>query len=360
MKNICFFNSTQFWGGGEKLHLEYAEKFLLKKYHVILAAKAGGPLEEKGIQLNIPIHRVKVSNLSVFNPLKINKLKRFFRNSAIDTVFFSTSQDAKTAGIAAKAAGVSRIVYLRGLAVPVKKNMLNSYLLRKVYTHLLVNSYETARMMQKNFGANFPVEKVKVIYHGIDLKEFDKGEHKPLIVRKPGQVIIGNAGRLTEQKGQQFFIDIAKRLKKHHINFKVCIAGTGVLDEYLKEEIRKNNLEECVELLGFVSDIAGFMREIDIFALTSLWEGFGYVIVEAMAAQKPVVAFDLSSNPEIIADNETGFLIPERNITLFAEKLTLLMEDNKFLERMGKQARQSVEKRFELNDRIDEIEEYLI
>jgi glycosyltransferase involved in cell wall biosynthesis len=359
MKNICFFNSTHFWGGGEKLHLEYAEKFMLKGYRVVLATKTGSPLEKKCKELNVPIRWVKVSNLSVFNPLKINKLKRFFKKSAIDTVFFSTSQDAKAAGIAAKRAGVKKIVYLRGLAVPIKKNPLNSYLLKKVYTHLLVNSIETARMMQKNFGNLFPTEKIKVIYHGIDLNEFDNGEQKHVITRKPGQIVIGNAGRLTGQKGQQLFIGIAKKLKQLNVNFKICIAGTGELEDHLKEEIRQNKLEEHIELLGFISDTKGFMHDIDVFALTSLWEGFGYVIVEAMAAKKPVVAFSLSSNPEIIADNETGFLIPDQNTGLLADKLALLIEDKNLREKMGRQARRSVEERFELNDRIDEIEEYL-
>jgi glycosyltransferase involved in cell wall biosynthesis len=360
MKSICFFNSTRFWGGGEKLHLEYAEKFMLKGYQVILAAKAGSTLETRGKALGIPVHQVKVSNLSAFNPFKIAGLKRFFKSSAIDTVFFSTSQDAKAGGLAAKRAGVSNIVYLRGLAVPIKKNPLNAFLLRKVYTHLLVNSHETARTMKKNFGSSFPDEKIKVIYHGIDLEEFDKMGRKPVLDRRPGQFIIGNAGRLTKQKGQHLLIEIAKELRNLNLDFKICIAGTGDLEDELKEEIKKQQLENYIELLGFVSDVNSFMNDIDVFALTSLWEGFGYVIVEAMAAYKPVVAFDRSSNPEIITDKETGFLVPDVDTTLFAQRIRQLIEDHELLRNMGLKAHRSVEQRFGLQARIDEIEEYLI
>ncbi len=359
MKTICFFNSTRFWGGGEKLHLEYAEKFMLKGYQVILAAKAGSPLEKKGKGLNISGYQVKVSNLSIFDPFKIAGLKRFFKSFAVDTVFFSTSQDAKAAGLAAKRAGVKNIVYLRGLAVPIKKNPLNAFLLQKVYTHLLVNSHETARTMKKNFGASFPDEKVNVIYHGIDLEELDKVARKSVLDRRPGQFIIGNAGRLTKQKGQHLLIEIAKELRDLNLDFKICIAGTGDLEEELKQEIQKQQLENYIELLGFVSDVNSFMGDIDVFALTSLWEGFGYVIVEAMAAYKPVVAFDLSSNPEIITNNETGFLVPDVDTTLFAKKIGQLIEDRELLKNMGLKARRSVEQRFGLRARIDEIEEYI-
>ncbi len=359
MKNICFFNSTKFWGGGEKLHLEYAERFHAKEYKVFLATKQGSPLEAKSKSFKLPILHVGISNLSVFNPFKIIRLTRLFKANAIDTLFFSTSQDAKAAGIAAKRAGVKRIVYLRGLAVPIKKNPLNAYLLKNVYTHLLVNSKETARTMKQNFDDGFPDEKIKVIYHGIELEQANTQNRQGRPDQKQKKIIIGNAGRLTQQKGQHLFIDIAKEIKAKGIDFKIQIAGTGDLEEKLKKDILEHNLQSYIEMLGFVPDIGGFMRSIDIFALTSLWEGFGYVIVEAMAEKKPVVAFDISSNPEIISNNETGYLVPVNDTKSFAEKLLELIQNDDLREKMGLRARKSVEERFELNERIDEIEAYL-
>ncbi len=359
MQNICFFNSTKFWGGGEKLHLEYAEKFQHKGYGVILACNKDGYLFPKGKEKNVNVGHVNAGNLSFINPLKVKQIKQFYLENNIDTVFFSTSQDAKLGGIAAKKAGVKNIIYLRGLAVPIKASVINKYLFNKVFTHFLVNSEETGRMMQKKFKNGFPKEKIKVIYHGIDIKEYDEQITTKLFSRNGDEILIGNAGRLTKQKGQYLFIDIAKHLKDAGVNFRILIAGTGDLEEELKTKIEENNLQKDIELLGFVSDIKSFMFGLDVFTLTSLWEGFGYVIVEAMAANKPVVAFDTSSNPEIIKNNKTGFLIKDIDTEEFASKLIELIQNKKLLSEMGKAARKSVEDRFNLDDRIDEIEEYL-
>lgn len=360
MKNICFFNSTKFWGGGEKLHLEYAEKFHQKGYNVILACNKDGYLYPKGKKQNVKVNHVSAGNLSFLNPFKVKTVKKFYQDNKIDTVFFSTSQDAKLGGIAARKAGVKIIIYLRGLAVPIKASPINKYLFHKVFTHFLVNSEETGRMMQKKFKSGFPTEKIKVIYHGIDIKEYDEQKTVELYSKNGDEILIGNAGRLTEQKGQHLFIDIAKNLKEAGVNFKILIAGTGDLEEELKTKIEEHNLQGKIELLGFVSDIKSFMTGLDIFALTSLWEGFGYVIVEAMAANKPVVAFDTSSNPEIIANNETGFLVPDIDTKVFSDKLIDLIQNKELLSSMGGAARKSVEDRFDLDDRIDEIEEYLL
>lgn len=359
MKNICFFNSTKFWGGGEKLHLEYAERFHRKGYNVVLACNKDGHLHSKGREHNVKVEHVKAGNLSFLNPARVNSIKRFYLENNIDTVFFSTSQDAKLGGIAAKKAGVKNIIYLRGLAVPIKASPINKYLFNKVFTHFLVNSDETGRMMQKKFRTGFPKEKIKVIYHGIDIKEYDEQKTISIYSRKGNEILIGNAGRLTEQKGQHLFIEIANYLKETGVNFRILIAGTGDLEEELRNKIQENNLQDKIELMGFVADIKSFMIGLDVFALTSLWEGFGYVIVEAMAANKPVVGFNTSSNPEIIADKETGFLIDNTNPQEFANKLVELIKNEKLREAMGKSARKSVEDRFNLDDRIDEIEEYL-
>lgn len=360
MKNICFFNSTKFWGGGEKLHLEYAERFHRKDYSVVLASNKNGVLYLKGQELGLAVHHVEAGNISFVNPFIVNRIKAFYLKHNIDTVFFSTSQDAKLGGLAAKKAGVKNIIYLRGLAVPIKPSPINKYLFNKVFTHFLVNSVETGRMMRMKFKTGFPEEKIKVIYHGIDIREFDEQAITELYKRKNDEVLIGNAGRLTKQKGQHLFIDIAKQLKEAGINFRILIAGTGDLEREIKLKIAENKLEKHIELLGFVADIKSFMSGLDIFALTSLWEGFGYVIVEAMAAYKPVVGFNASSNPEIITENETGFLIPETDTKHFAEKLIELIRNSELKEKMAHAARKSVEDRFNLDDRIDEIEEYLL
>ena len=367
MKNICFFNTVKFWGGGEKLHLEYALKFREINYRVYLAAGKNSPLHHKGMKADMPTFNIDAGNLSFLNPFKYYRLFRFYKKEKTDTVIFSSSQDLKLGGLSAKIAGVRAIVYLRGLAAPVKNSMLNRFLFKHVLTHIVANSEETKRTILQNLAKTISPNKVRVIYHGIDLDEFDghlapgllAPGLSPALAIRPG-IKLGNAGRLTSQKGQQHLIEIANRLKQKGIRFTLYIAGTGEMKTTLEKLIGQYDLHQEVVLLGFVADIEKFMQSIDIFLLTSLWEGFGYVIVEAMAAKKPAIAFNLSSNPEIIINNQTGFLIDFPDIEEFSRKTELLINDEYLRLQFGKKGRETVEKQFQLNDRIAEFEHYLL
>ena len=365
MKNVCFFNTVKFWGGGEKLHLEYALKFREINYRVFLATSKDSPLHRKGKETGLLIYNIHAGNLSFLNPFKYYRLFRFYKREKIDTVIFSSSQDLKLGALSAKIAGVRSIVYLRGLAAPVKNSFLNRILFRNILTQIVANSEETKRTILQNLGKSIDADKVKVIYHGIDLTIYDR-KIRPVSLmpglrpaNRPG-ITLGNAGRLTSQKGQQYLIETANRLKQKNIRFTLFIAGTGEMKTTLEKLISQYNLQEEVVLLGFVEDVENFMNSIDIFVLTSLWEGFGYVIVEAMAACKPVVAFNLSSNPEIIINNETGFLIDFPDIEMFTRKIELLINDENLRLQFGKKGRETVEKYFQLDDRIAEFEQYLL
>jgi glycosyltransferase involved in cell wall biosynthesis len=359
--NICFFNTTPFWGGGEKLHLEYAIEFKKLDYPVCVVAKKDSSFYHICIDEQFEVKEFSAGNLSFLNLFKFNELVKYFKEAKIDTVFISASPDLKIAAPAAKKAGVKNIVYLRGLAVAIKNTPLNKKLLTQTVTHIIANSEETKRKMTVNFKDNSLFNKVKVIYHGIVLALFDKNikAQQAVYQRKDDELILGNAGRLTKQKGQHYLIEIAKRLVAQKINFKILIAGTGEEEQELKRLIAESSLEEKVLMLGFLKDIEGFMKSIDVFVLTSLWEGFGYVIVEAMAAEKPVIAFDISSNPEIIANGETGFLIPPNDVDTFSNKIVHIANNKELRESLGKKGRTRVEEMFQLRTVVKEIENYL-
>ncbi len=358
---ICFFNSTPFWGGGEKLHLEYAIEFKKRNYPVCIVAKKDAPLYQESLKNNIETNAFTIGNLSFLNTRKKLRLVKYFREAKIHTVFISASPDLKIASFAAKIAGVKNIIYLRGLAAPVKNTFLNRKIVNQTLTHIIANSEETKRMVLGNFSNKELYQKVKVIYHGIDLEIYDvKAKNQELLYQRIGnELILGNAGRLTKQKGQGHLVEVAKTLKEKGVRFKLLIAGSGEEEEKLKAQVSAYGLQENVIFLGFVKHMEGFMKTLDVFVLTSVWEGFGYVLVEAMAAEKPVIAFDMTSNPEIVSDQETGFLVPYPNETFFANKIIALNSSPELREKLGKNGRKKVEKKFQLNQIIQEIEAYL-
>jgi glycosyltransferase involved in cell wall biosynthesis len=357
LKNICFVNSTKFWGGGEKLLLDHALAFREKGYKVSLACHADGELSQRAKADSFEIIDFEAKSLSFLNPLKLGKLFRHFKYAQIDTVIFTTSHDAKPASIAANLARIKRIVYLRGLAVPIKNTPINRWLIQSGCTHVVANSRATKNMITKNMPTI--ANKVDVIYHGIKIPT-NPAPKLPQITNQNNGIIIGNAGRLTKQKGQHLLIDVALLLIRQKVNFTIYIAGTGELLHDLSVEIEKHKLQKHIILLNFVDDIHRFMQSIDVFVLTSAWEGFGFVLAEAMANQKPVIAFDVSSNPEIIVHEHTGILVPLNNPIKMADAIISLANNAGYTEKLGIAGKKHISQKFELSHSINLLEQLLL
>lgn len=350
MKTICFFNSTFFWGGGEKLHYDYALAFYQKGYQVIVITAPNSELYKRLVNKKVKVYLLKNKNISFLNPFKIIGLVKILKKENVDTILFSSSKDFKFASIASKIAKVENIIYLRGLAVPIKASKINKILFKHVLTHIIANSYATKNTILAHIKDESIRRKTDVIYHGIETMQ--KTTFKKI---KDDAIILGNAGRLTFQKGHDYLLQIAKLLKEKGLNFRLYIAGEGELKEKLMQQIIHLELTNEVYLLGFVENMEDFMSKIDIFLLTSRWEGFGYVLVEAMAKSKPIVAFNISSNPELI-NNQNGFLANYPDLEDFTNKTAQLISNSSLRVEMGKHGLVTYQKKFTLRERVDELE----
>ncbi len=358
-RRICFFNSTPFWGGGEKWHLDMACGFRERGHDVTLMAHPHSPLFERARAADLDTVGFRISRRSALNPVRMWRLTNEFRSRGIETVVFNGPSEVKSGGLAARAAGVRERLYCRCLAVPVRDRWLNRYLFTRVLTHVTTNSEATKSKLLQNLGRVLPPASVRVIRHGIDLDEIDSRPLERLFERRDDELILGNVGRLTAQKGQAFLIDVARALKDAGLRFRLLIAGEGELKDQLRDKVRTLGVEDVVELLGFVDDVPSFLNSIDVFLLGSLWEGFGYVIAEAGAARKPVVALDISSNPEIIEHGKTGYLVQPGDVAAFAARVRELAENADLRTAMGEAGRTRMEEQFRIEREISEMEEHL-
>jgi glycosyltransferase involved in cell wall biosynthesis len=356
---VFFVNTTRQWGGGEKWHLETACAMKDKGFDVAILALPGKDMYNRSVSAGVRTIPVQVSNLSFLNPLRIIALVRLFRKELPDVLILNFSADIKTAGISAKIAGISNIIYRRGSAIPIRNTLINRFLYKKVITQVIANSIETRHtILQHNKNLVEP-QKIHVIYNGINLKQFDSIPESAVYQRRGNEVIIGNVGRLVHQKGQKYLVELALLLHEKKLNFKILIAGEGPLKLSLKRMVSEAGLEDRVEFPGFINNVKGFMSAIDIFVLPSLWEGFGYVLVEAMACRKPVVAFNISSNPEIIAGDETGFLIDYPDVEAMAHKIGILIADPELRKSFGNKGRRRVEENFDIAVTERKVEQLL-
>ncbi len=353
---ICFFNSTNAWGGGEKWHLEIATAIASEGIPVIIAAGKDSVLQKKATANSLATFSFKITGFSFLNPFLILRLRKFFVQKSVRTVVLNLPSDLKAAGLAAKLAGVHRIIYRRGSAIPVKNSFLNRFLFRNIITDVLANSFETKRTILLRNQHLIDPEKIIVIYNGIVVS--DQMEISRKSANAP--VVIGNLGRLEKQKAQHLLILLGAMLKESGCHFQILIGGDGSLRDDLEKQVRVNELTDFIQLIGNVENVAEFMGRIDIFVLTSHWEGFGYVLAEAMAAGKPVVAFNHSSNPEIVEDQKTGFLAIPGDINDLFLKTVRLIEDETLRIDMGKSGREKVLKDFDFTKNYQKIRKFLL
>lgn len=341
---ICFFNTNMAWGGGEKWHLHAAKTFAENGYRVFAGVNRNSEfaqqLDPTFIEASLML---SVSNLSFLNPFKLLAIRRFLRRHRIDAIVLNLPIDLKLAGIAARWAGLRQIVFRRGMAVPVRNSLLNRYLYRRVVTHVIANSNEIKRTILIHNENLCPSEKLHVIYNGVDLNAFPTH----LQASRNKVPVIGNAGRMVAQKGQSHLLQMAAELDRRGVAFKLVIGGKGDLEAALKKEAIDLGIAHKVEFCGFIEDMAAFFRSIDIYVLTSLHEGTANTGIEAMAWQKPMVGFDISSTPELISHNETGYLAPFANIDTLADHVETLCKDADLRMRLGANGRAAVEQKFD-------------
>lgn len=348
MRTLCFFNTYKHWGGAEKWHAAVARACRDHGDAVMVVTNRRSALfQQLTGEPNITLQPCAISNLSFLNPPKILALARLFKQHGVQTIVLNLSADMKSAGIAAKLAGVRQIIYRRGAAVPVKNSWLNRLLFRHVVTHVIANSQEIRRTMLQHNAALIPPERLTVLYNGLDLAAFDR-QPVTLVPRNAGECVIGNAGRFVAQKGQHHLIELARRLKAQGERFRLLIAGSGELEGELIQAAADAGVADQIEFLGFVERMPQFFAEIDLFVLPSQHEGSSNTVLEAMAARKPVVAFNISSLPEMVVSGETGLLVEAGSVAALTQAVTTLIHDEPLRKTYGENGRKRVEERFSM------------
>ena len=216
---------------------------------------------------------------------------------------------------------------------PILGDALTYWLMKQLSDVIICNSAYTAEPFHNRHI------KHTIIQNGIDLSDFpdknSRGETiRSLYAIKQDEIVIGMVGNLsTELKRHNIFLDMAQVLLKDHHQLKFVVFGASSnlgQTEYtrsLAEQVNRSGLSDKVIWAEFIEDTAAMMNSIDILVHPALTEGSGRVIMEAMAAGKPVVAMKSGGVQELIRDGENGFLVQPGNDQDLAVKVKLLLED---------------------------------
>ncbi|MES9903721.1 MAG: glycosyltransferase family 4 protein [Sedimenticola sp.] len=198
----------------------------------------------------------------------------------------------------------------------------------------------------------FPSERIR-----INNPVVDQGAPEPRPLPKAPKVLF--VGSLIRGKGVDLLLHALAMVS---CPFQLDIVGTGKSEGELRVLASKLGLSDCVNFVGWVShdDVPRYYHEAQVVAIPSCWpEPFGLIGQEAMRCARPVVAFDVGGIPDWCDDGNTGFIIPEQDITAFSAALERLLSDFELAQEMGRNGLRKVESQFSFEKNLDKVESYL-
>ena len=160
-------------------------------------------------------------------------------------------------------------------------------------------------------------------------------------------LVVGTVARLHRQKALDVMLDCAKLVLGSDPSVRFVIGGTGPLEDELKAKIRELRMEPYVKMAGFVSDVPGFLANLDIYVLSSDYEGLPLAVLEAMAAGLPVVSTAVGGVPEAVVDGLNGILVPPKQPKALAQAIMRLVVDPDMARSMGVAGRARAEELFD-------------
>jgi glycosyltransferase involved in cell wall biosynthesis len=193
-----------------------------------------------------------------------------------------------------------------------------------------------------------------VLRLGIDVEKFRVQDERAGVADDEPR-IVGTIGRLHVQKGHRYLLEAAVLVIKNDPRVRFVIVGGGELQAETEGWITMLGLEKHAELLGPRTDIPALLASMDLFVLPSLWEGLPLVLLEAMAAGKPIVSTAVDGVKEVITDEE-ALLVPPRNPEKLAEAILKILNDPDLAQRLRERAMQKVRREFSVERMVREME----
>jgi glycosyltransferase involved in cell wall biosynthesis len=371
--------STALTFGGEQKQLSLILRYLNRERFTptLCSIRSYGYLDETITNSGIPLLCLKVENK--YNIVgAIRALRRAIKENKIDLVHVGVFGPQFPALIAAMSTRTPSVAVLQStfnlaersrsvggisLAANFKNRLLYaamSLLARAANIHFVALSGAVKESAVKDM--HLPAKNITVIPLGllpevfggdITIETQTAGENLGI---KGAYPVLLNVARLSPVKGQQDLIKMMPMVLQRFPSAKLIIAGDGPLMDDLKKVRKDLGLEKQVLLLGQRNDIVSLLKVCDVFVFSSFYEGLPGAVVEAMAAGKPVVAFDLPSLKELVIEGRTGRLIPGRDTTAFSQAIIQLSDDRANMTAMSRQAQQLVKDNFDIRNNIKELE----
>lgn len=211
-------------------------------------------------------------------------------------------------------------------------------------------SKNTVKSLEQNLPRQ--LNNITLLHNAIDYARFYCIRKRNIHHGSPVRLV--NIGSFLDKKNQIFLIRVVDRLRARGYEVVLDLLGDGQNRGLIEREIVLLGLQEHIFLHGNVDNVEHFLQKADIYVHSALYEPFGLVLLEAMAAGLPVVCLDGGGNRDIIEEGKNGFMVNEQNPELFAEIIIQIISNNEFYQAMSKYAN-GYAKKYDIKEYVDKL-----
>ncbi|WP_245800365.1 glycosyltransferase [Thiomonas intermedia] len=320
--------------------------------YAIVCLIRGGPLEQEFERLGIPVvifgRRGKLDLGLVF---RVASWLRREKAAVVHTHLFTADTYGR---LAARLAGVPAVFStVHNIVNPWKGKgrKLIDRLFARMSTAVVGCSEEVTQTLATRDG--IPPRKLISIPNGIDLQKFSSFSGAGVRTEfglPEDRLLIGIVGRLHEQKAHgDLFHALAQLPQVRDGTLNCLVVGTGDLQDALKQQVQDLGLQNCVIFTSMRTDVPRLVAAMDVFVMSSHWEGLPIALLEAMASSKAVLCTRVGGIPDVVVDADNGLLVGARDVPQFARRLDELLQNAPMRARLGQRARDTVIARFDVS-----------
>ena len=339
---VLHIDSEKNWRGGQQQAAYLLEAMVAEGFTTAMVCRPGSAFETYCREKNLPHFAVSMhGELDIAAGYRIASLCRKHGF----TILHLHSAHALATGLWAKLfCKKLRLIGVRRVFVPVKKNMLSRFKYRTKLVDRMVCISDAVKNQLVEDGV--AEDKLVTIYSGVNLEKFQETVNIPEFRKSLGipedHVVVGTVAAFTAEKDYQSLINAAAAIIKKQDKVFFCAVGKGSLEEAMAGLACDLGLKDRFLFAGFRPDVGPFLKSFDIFVLASYLEGLGTSILDAQALGLPVVACRTGGVPEIVADEVNGLLVPPKDPEALMTAILDLVQHPDKRQRFGEKAKETV------------------
>lgn len=346
-------NTERTWRGGEQQTLYLLRSLKERRIKSHLACQPGSPMEKKALEAGVEVFPIAMRG-EVDLPASL-RIRKLITRHGYDIVHSHTSHAHTLAFFASLGCGTCRLV-TRRVDFSIFRNRflpINGIKYRFMADYYIAISHQIKQVMVKD---GIAADRIFVVHSGIDPQRFARaaGDHLTEEFNlRPDERVVINVAHLAGHKGQKYLVGAIPHVLAAIPNVRFFIIGKGELMSELQALSVSLGIGHALTFTGFRNDVGAFYKIADLFVMSSVQEGLGTAILDALALGKPVVAANSGGIPEIIRDGQTGRLVEAANPQALAKGIIEMLTNVELAGAMARRGQADVKAKFSIDAMVE-------